>query len=213
MVPINEFLHWSLITIVNPGILFQNENYSQVDEKSLKNLKTAFDIEQHARRSKMSEVEKEEVLMCDGEKEGMFFMGMDRLRSHDLPGKAELLRAWLRRVYSKFIMGKNTKIWNADLTSECSRVFSQSTMPIKFPSVPRQTNTFDCAMFLLRYALGVISLRNSHFKIQNIFSVGEERSLSFIIKQSDGFNFEESDLVKRAVTFCVDKFHSSTQVF
>ena len=79
---------------------------------------------------------------------------LDALKMHNMKTVGRHIRKWLNAEWTRFYpageKGNNTP-------------FNVKTMLITSPQVPRQTNFFDCGVFVCRYCYGLLCIRARTF--------------------------------------------------
>lgn len=88
---------------------------------------------------------------------------LDSLRMHNMKAVGRNVREWLNAEWKRLEPG-------------CEKgPFSNSTCAIISPTVPRQTNGYDCGVFVCRYSWGLFSIRSRRFSYRE---VGIRKSVS-----------------------------------
>ncbi|KAK7248263.1 small ubiquitin-like modifier deconjugating peptidase [Aureococcus anophagefferens] len=130
-VPVNEHLHWSLAVVVNPG------------KKPSR----------RTPRAPKPKPKKGDVIEIDSDSDGdgddadatpdpsePYILAMDSLRSHDKGRIAEYLRAFLKCAWA-----------DRHASRDLDGRFEAETMPIFAPDLPKQRNSFDCGVYVLKF--------------------------------------------------------------
>ncbi|KAH8066257.1 hypothetical protein JL722_687 [Aureococcus anophagefferens] len=130
-VPVNEHLHWSLAVVVNPG------------KKPSR----------RTPRAPKPKPKKGDVIEIDSDSDGdgedgdatpdpsePYILAMDSLRSHDKGRIAEYLRAFLKCAWA-----------DRHASRDLDGRFEAETMPVFAPDLPKQRNSFDCGVYVLKF--------------------------------------------------------------
>ena len=79
---------------------------------------------------------------------------LDALKMHNMKTVGKHIRKWLNAEWARL---------NPNEAVENFTPFSPSTMLMTSPQVPRQTNSFDCGVFVCRYGYGLLRIRSRTF--------------------------------------------------
>ena len=121
-VPVNEHLHWSLAVVLRPGAAAPPASGAVVD------LAASSDDDAAAAAAEAPTPAGPCVLV------------MDSLRSHDASRIAAYVRSFLRAAWA-----------DRPGAPGCDRRFEEASMPVVLPDLPRQRNSFDCGVYVLKF--------------------------------------------------------------
>ena len=170
-IPINDYLHWSLCVVVNPG-----------------KIENAFEEEEN------DDYEKNDCK--DKERDLPFLLFLDSLKAHKKSKVKKKIYEWLNFEAKR--LNKFSELF--DNQSKPPKIpFWQHSMPMFDPMIPYQNNGWDCGVFVCRYAFGVLSLRNVDFRVNSTTNFKKREAamkklLKSKISDSDEFDFNMSDI-------------------
>ncbi len=164
-IPINDYLHWSLCVVVNPGKI--RNMYRNRDDEDCREEKLDFP----------------------------FILFLDSLKAHQKTKVKTNIYNWLNLEAERLSEFQ-------DISSESKKgVFNTYSIPLVAPKIPYQNNGWDCGVFVCRYALGVLALRNSSFQADVCIKKKDrpatvKLNVGKIIAECKGFDFDMRDIAR-----------------
>lgn len=106
---------------------------------------------------------------------------LDSLKAHQKTQVAHRIRQWLNSEWQR--LHKSSSIPNP---------FQSKTMPVIDPKIPYQNNSWDCGVFVCRYAFALYKLRNISFSFQEY----RQDCFRSLITNSEPFQFDMKDITR-----------------
>lgn len=161
-IPVNDSLHWSLCIVVNAGKIENAYEYLQ---------------------DQLDEQREHDGPYLD--KDAPFILFLDSLRAHKKALVHKKVIKWLDSEAQRLGTFPNRK------NPFTRKKNHPHVMPIHDPPVPYQDNSWDCGVFVCRYAYSTLLLRYQNFTFNDI--TGDEILQEKITKKSE-FNFCMEDI-------------------
>ena len=132
-VPVNEHLHWSLAVVVNPG----KKPSRRTPRAPTKGDVIEIDSDSDGDDANVIDLASDDAAPDPSEP---YILAMDSLRSHDKGRIAEYLRAFLKCAWA-----------DRHASRDLDGRFEAETMPVFAPDLPKQRNSFDCGVYVLKF--------------------------------------------------------------
>jgi hypothetical protein len=163
-VPVVKDLHWSVAVICNPGALYRSFIARDTTETVVMNADTDAVTTGDIGTGRQAEDARVEEENTDKEKDSAGILLMDSLESHDAAEVCTVLREYLNcEAEAQLMKAGNTPSSGrrepptAQTTPPLlPKPFTMDSMPTVKPDVPRQTNKWDCGVFVLGYCDAVL---------------------------------------------------------
>lgn len=170
-IPINKDLHWSLCVVVNPGCI-KNSWEDEEPNRSLPCLIFMDSLSLHKRATVRKKVES--------------WLNSEYSRIHPLEDVENPFR---KKTFQLFTPGGT---WE-HLSLNWVILATLTSFPPYPCTVPRQNNTWDCGVFVCRYAYAIFHLRNRPFTYG---AVSGSTPFSRLITGGTEFDFDMNDIVR-----------------
>lgn len=183
-IPINKDLHWSLCVIVNPGCIMNSYEPSLNDQSKLDVPCLIF----------MDSLKMHRKITIRKKIENWLNSEWSRINPNDLP--ENLPNPFTKE---KFRMFTPTGKKDADLVGPPYRSAEDTSHAIvsfivaMFAAVPMQNNTWDCGVFVCRYALAICKLRRRKFTFRDVHS---DSPFHRLVSGGAAFDFNMKDIVR-----------------
>ncbi|KAL3937570.1 MAG: hypothetical protein SGBAC_007345 [Bacillariaceae sp.] len=183
-IPINKDLHWSLCVVVNPGCIMNSYEQSLNEQSKLDVPCLIF----------MDSLKMHRKITIRKKIENWLNSEWSRINPTDLP--TNLPNPFTKE---KFRMFTPTGKKDADLVGLPYRSTEDKSHTIvsfivaMFAAVPMQNNTWDCGVFVCRYALAICKLRNRKFTFRDVHS---DSPFHRLVSGGAAFDFNMKDIVR-----------------
>uniref|UniRef100_A0A7S3V8R4 Ubiquitin-like protease family profile domain-containing protein n=1 Tax=Chaetoceros debilis TaxID=122233 RepID=A0A7S3V8R4_9STRA len=119
-----------------------------------------------------------------------FILLLDSLRAHNKKNLKRHLYGWLNFEAKR--LNKFPKLLKVRYP------FNSRYMPLSAPKAPMQDNSWDCGVFVCRYAYGILCMRDKPFAADASFLEMPKRNriVNDWVTASDGFQFDMRDIVR-----------------
>eukprot|EP00980_Cylindrotheca_fusiformis_P010725 scaffold2403_cov87-Cylindrotheca_fusiformis.AAC.3 len=119
---------------------------------------------------------------------------MDSLNLHKKATVRRKVEAWLNSEYSRIHPDEEVRVQPAAIrATNLHPAITQYHLLLPPCSVPKQNNTWDCGVFVCRYAYAVFHLRNRSFTYG---ALGGRSPFSRLITGGSEFDFDMNDIVR-----------------